>query len=260
MISARDIELVKAGSFVQTVEFHQELHSTNDLALQRATNESLETPLLVLAEIQTAGRGRGGNQWWSQRGALTFSLLLDANNYEPTGAFDPRLSLVTALALRDALSEYVPSEEIQLKWPNDVFLGSRKIAGILIERSSSRPDRFVVGIGINVNNSLAEAPDEIRQRATSLHDHRGEHYPLCEVLCGILNQIARRYQMMAGNTLQLAAEWHPACLLRTCFVTVTSGDRDVTGICHGIDDQGALVIMNETGVHTLLSGVVQRVE
>ena len=77
IISTNDIELIKADSIVRTVEFHRELPSTNDLALQLATLVELDTPLLVLTEFQTAGRGRGSNQWWSAPGSLTFSLVID---------------------------------------------------------------------------------------------------------------------------------------------------------------------------------------
>ncbi len=260
MFSARDIEIIKDDSFVRTVEFHPELPSTNDLALQRAASDNLHTPLLVLTDFQTAGRGRGENQWWSAPGALTFSLVIDATKYEPTGKFDPRLSVTTALALQDALSEYVPPGQIQLKWPNDVYLGSHKVAGILLERSSTCPNRLVVGVGINVNNALTAAPDEIRRRATSLHDTSGTHYPLCEMLRTVLRQIAHRYQSMAADTLQLAAEWWESCLLRTHFVSITSGRRTISGICNGIDDHGALLIQNDSGIHKLLSGVVQDVQ
>ncbi len=259
-ISVSDIERIKADSFVRAVEFYRELPCTNDKALELATRQDLETPVLVLAALQTAGRGRGINQWWSSSGALTFSLVLDATEYEPTGTCDPRLSVTTALALHQALSEYVSSCDIKLKWPNDVYVGSRKVAGILLERSTACPDRLVVGVGINVNNPLSAAPDGIRQRATSLHDRNGAHYPLCEVLRTVLKQIAQRYQMLAANTLRLAIEWQELCVLRTQLVSVTSGERIVTGICNGIDDQGALMIQNASGLHQLLSGVVRRVE
>lgn len=260
MISASDVELVKADSFARSAEFHRELPSTNDLALQRAMCEELDTPFLVLTELQTAGRGRGSHKWWSAPGALTFSLVIDTSTSidAPTGgAYAPRFSVTTALALHDALSDYVPPGEIRLKWPNDVYLGSRKVAGILLERSSACPNRLVVGVGINVNNSLSAAPDEIRKRATSLHDRNGVQYPLRDVLRTVLKQMARRYEMLATNTLRLAVEWQERCLLRTYPVSVTSGERIVTGVCSGIDDRGALMIHNESGVHPLISGVVR---
>ncbi|MCA9419132.1 MAG: biotin--[acetyl-CoA-carboxylase] ligase, partial [Candidatus Omnitrophica bacterium] len=142
--SASDIESIKSESFVRTVESYRELASTNDLALQRATIEALDTPLLVIAERQTAGRGRGGNQWWSAPGALTFSLLIDRETLDLREASDPRLSLTTGLAVSDALVDILPIGDFQLKWPNDIYLESRKVAGILLERSSTTPNRLVV--------------------------------------------------------------------------------------------------------------------
>ena len=180
MISDSDIELIKANSFAQAVEFHRELPSTNDLALRRAMHDELQTPFLVLAGFQTAGRGRGSNRWWSAPGALTFSLVLDTRRESPTGACAPRFSVTTALSLHDALSQYAPPGEIRLKWPNDVYLGPRKVAGILLEQSSACLNRLVVGVGINVNNSqrrLMKSASE-RHRFT-IGVGRGIHCATC---------------------------------------------------------------------------------
>ena len=260
IISPNDIELIKADSTVRTVEFHRELASTNDLALNRATLEELDTPLLVLTAFQTAGRGRGNNQWWSGPGSLAFSLVIDTDKYEPTGAWNPRLSLTTALSIHDALRECVPLEDIQLKWPNDVYLGSRKVAGILLERPATRPDRLVVGIGININNSFSEAPEQIRAVATSLYDASGRHFVTRDILRAILKHLVRRYQEEAADELCLAEEWREHCMLRNRIVHVALGKRIVSGVCHGIDDQGALIIEAGSNFVNLKSGTIQRVE
>lgn len=259
-LSLSDIELIKTDSFVRTVEFYHELPSTNDLALERMMIEELETPLLVLAEFQTAGRGRGGNLWWSVPGALTFSLVIDRNECELMEASDGRLSLTTALAIFDALREYVPRCDIRLKWPNDVYLDSQKVAGILLERSSMSPARLVVGMGINVNNSLSAAPDEVRARATSLYDATGRNYPLCDVLRRILKWLVVRFRMLAADDPRLAVEWQQYSFLHDHIVRVTSGQRLIEGVCRGIDDQGALLVQTHAGLQRLLSGIVVHVE
>ncbi len=258
VVSSSEIELIKSDTFVRTIESYRKLPSTNDLALQRATCKELDTPLLVLTEIQTAGRGRGSNQWWSSPGALTFSLLIDTKDSELRVGGDPRLSLATALSVRDAFRKILTGGDIQLKWPNDVYIGSRKVAGILLERSSISPDRLAVGIGINVNNSMSAAPDEIRTRATSLHDTSGSHFPLCDVLTTILKQIAIRFRMLTAEDSWLAEEWENSCLLHNRIVQVKSGKRLIEGVCHGIDEQGALVIDTQSGLQRLVSGVVLR--
>ncbi|MCA9443165.1 MAG: biotin--[acetyl-CoA-carboxylase] ligase [Candidatus Omnitrophica bacterium] len=258
--SASDIESIKSESFVRTVESYRELASTNDLALQRATIEALDTPLLVIAERQTAGRGRGGNQWWSAPGALTFSLLIDRETLDLREASDPRLSLTTGLAVSDALGDILPIGDFQLKWPNDIYLESRKVAGILLERSSTTPNRLVVGIGVNVNNSLSAAPEDIRTSATSLHDTSGGDYRLSILLLTILNRLEVRYRMLADNDPRLAVEWEDRCYLRNRFVRVESGDGVVEGVCRGIDKEGALLIDTHSGLHRLVNGVVLGIE
>ena len=260
IISANDIEIIKADSFVRTVEFHRELPSTNDLALQRAALEELDTPLLVLTEFQTAGRGRGHNQWWSAPGSLTFSLVIDADRYESSGTCDPRLSLATALCMHDALHQFVPFSDIRLKWPNDVYLGSRKVAGILLERPASRSDRLVVGIGVNINNSFSEAPKQIRATGTSLYDASGTYHVPGDVLRTILKRLVLRYEELAADELRLAEEWREHCMLRNRTVHVASGKRTISGLCHGIDDQGALLIEAGSTLLRLKSGTIQQVE
>jgi BirA family biotin operon repressor/biotin-[acetyl-CoA-carboxylase] ligase len=260
IISPNDIEIIKADSFVRTVEFHRELPSTNDLALQRAALEDLDTPLLLLTELQTAGRGRGNNQWWSAPGSLTFSLVIGTVGYESTGAFDPRLSLATALAMHDTLQEFVPLSDIRLKWPNDVYLGSRKVAGILLERPATRSDRLVVGIGVNINNSFSEAPEQIQAIGTSLYDASGTHHVPGDVLRTILKRLVVRYKELATGELRLVEEWREHCMLRNRTVHVASGNQTISGLCHGIDDQGALIIEAGSTLHRLKSGTIQRVE
>lgn len=258
-ITPNDIDLIRSESFVRTVDLHRELPSTNDLALERATFSELETPLLVLAERQTAGRGRGDNQWWSAPGALTFSLVLDRQAWDLTGASDARLSLTTGLAVYDALRDFAPRSDIRLKWPNDVYLDGRKVVGILLERSSIAPNRIVVGVGVNVNNSLSTAPDDVRARATSICDAIGESPALGAVLLRILMRLSVRYRMLAANDPNLVVEQREACFLRNRTVEVISGNRLVKGECRGIDEEGALMIQTSSGLERLFSGVVNHV-
>ena len=152
-----DLDRIQDESPVRVVQYYRQLPSTSDRALQLARVDECETPLVVLAELQTAGRGRGSNRWWAGPGALTFSLVVDLENGQ-RAVGDTRISLATALAVRDALSTFDRTACFQLKWPNDIYLQSRKIAGILLERPALYLNRLVVGIGVNVNNSLQGAP------------------------------------------------------------------------------------------------------
>jgi BirA family biotin operon repressor/biotin-[acetyl-CoA-carboxylase] ligase len=179
------------------LEYHEELTSTSDRALALARGEaviasggSLVTPLLVIAERQTAGRGRGANRWWSSDGALTFSLIVGEEAGEIIeSANSPRLSLAVAESVRAGLDELIPGSEVSVKPPNDVLIGGRKACGVLIETPAVSPRRCVIGIGLNVNNSLQEAPPEIAERAIALVDVKGEQLDRTTVLITILRRL-----------------------------------------------------------------------
>jgi BirA family transcriptional regulator, biotin operon repressor / biotin---[acetyl-CoA-carboxylase] ligase len=259
IFSAHELDRIKEDAFVRTVELHREAASTSDLALRHAAADTLETPLLVVAETQTAGGGRGDNRWWSPHGALAFSLVVDAQACRPPGDGGPRVCLATALAVREALSAGCPLGQFRLKWPNDVMLSERKVAGILLELPPRRADRLVIGVGINVNNSLSQAPNEIRTTATSLFDQDGTRRVLSDVLRTVLQRMAACYRALVAGELRLAEQWREVCFLRGRLVTVAAGQRLTAGVCHGIDEQGALLIQNDSGLHRVLAGIVQQV-
>lgn len=160
-----------AGAAVgHLVDFHRSLASTNDRAFKLGEGGHPHG-VVVLADAQTAGRGRRGRSWESPPDLnLYLSVLLRPDDLPV--ALWPRLSTVVALALCRALEQEVPGIETQVKWPNDIYLGGRKVAGILIETGQvggGEESRFaVVGTGINVHGRPEDFPPELRQTATSL--------------------------------------------------------------------------------------------
>lgn len=255
-----DLHGIETETFVNRVEFHSELASTNDLALELATRDDVALPLLVLAERQTAGRGRGANQWWSARGALTFSVLLETESLELPPDRWPRAALAAGLAVCDTLRASFPESDIGLKWPNDVFLAGRKTCGILVETLPGRRNRLVIGIGVNVNNSFATAPAELQAIATSLFDVTQQFTDLTDVLTRILQSLETRLRMLARDDPQLSRDWQSTSLLRGRIVHLDSGPRRVVGTCHGIAPDGSLVLETERGRESFFAGVVTRFE
>lgn len=148
--------------------------STNDWAKDwiRAANETTATPFGVGAERQTAGRGRGEHTWAAWDGALTFSLIARWRDFRLTRRESAALSLRVADAVAATAREFAPNAEIWVKPPNDVYVGERKLAGILIE--SPNAEFLVVGVGVNVGNRSTEAPPELRERVVSLAELSGE--------------------------------------------------------------------------------------
>ena len=165
-----DLARIAKSGLVRQIDFHESLGSTSDRALELAAADNPPLPLLVLTERQTDGRGRGANRWQSSAGALTFSLVLDTGNERVPADHRSRLAIVAGLAVCEALSHLAPRAEWHVKWPNDVFLNGRKLAGILIEIPPRRPLHAAIGIGINVNNSFDDAPSELAQIGVSLRD------------------------------------------------------------------------------------------
>lgn len=251
-----DLARIRRDTFVRFIEHHAEIPSTNTRALAMADDPACALPALVLADRQTAGRGRGANLWWSDRGALTFSLVIPRSHVLSPSAGWTRMSLTIGLAVGAALQQLRPGLEIGLKWPNDVCVRSRKICGILVEVPPRTPDRLVLGVGVNVNNSLAAAPAPVAARATALIDVAGYAFDLTVVLIQMLRQIAEELDLLARDQLDLARRWNMLCMLTGRRVQVAAGQRVTVGICQGVDESGALEIDTAEGVQRCLSGVV----
>lgn len=259
--TAFDLRRIEQKTFVRQVLFHPVLPSTNDFALELAAQQELATPVLVLTETQTAGRGRGSNRWWSRPGALTFSLVLDSAPLRLNPDHWPRVSLTAALAVCQVLEQLVPHIPCGIRWPNDVHCAGRKICGILPELSPQRveaplPPRLVLGIGVNVNNSLSEAPPDVRAIGVSLSDLSGERHELTDFLLRVLGCLATRLDELATGNPVLPQAWRRCCLLTDRMIELQVGPKRVRGLCQGIDPEGALRVQVSQGVERYFGGVI----
>ncbi len=251
-----DLHQLRQETFVRQVEFHRSLDSTNDRALQLATEGSRDLPLLVLAESQTAGRGRGINRWWAAGGALTFSLLIEAKATQLPSTRWPLLSLTAGLAVGEVCQKLLPRVDVRLKWPNDVFIDNRKVSGILIEAPPTKQAKLVIGIGLNINNSLADAPVEVAKTATSLCDVAHRQFSPPAVLFAIVTQLEKRFAWLGLRDAELCDLWQKRCLLTGRQVKIEIASNSVVGMCQGIDSTGALVVETGKGIQRCLSGTV----
>lgn len=244
--------------WLQGVELYAQLDSTNRRALECC--EQTAAPHLVVAETQTAGRGRLGSRWWSELGGLMFSLTIDAAQYRLTRQRLPLMSLVTGWAVRQALIEVVPRERVRLKWPNDVYVDDRKICGVLLEASDARPLHVVVGVGLNIENDLSQAPEEIRRRATTLAEHSDPPPSTGEMLEMVLDQLRRCLEQLAAGQLRLAERWSSACMLHGRSIKVELPDGELAGTGEGIDQCGALQVRVGAELKSVVAGAVVEVD
>ena len=256
-----DIPRLLAETDLQKVEWFDQIDSTNNWALEIATQSILQTPYLVGAEQQLSGRGRGTNRWWGSDGSLMFSVVVDMSSLGLSPIDWPRFSLVTGLAISTTLESFVPGVGVGLKWPNDVWLQGRKVCGILIEQCDRYPGRLIVGIGLNVNNSFADAPEELRAIATSMTDSaKGDQFSRTEVLIKFLNEWKTLAGYVAEGSINLVERWSRACVLSGHPVKITHGNQEGIGVCAGIDSDGALLLRTAFSMEKHYAGTVRILE
>lgn len=242
-------------TFLAGGEFHYELNSTSTRALEVGAGD-IPLPYLIWAEQQAAGRGRGHNIWWAGPGALTFTILLSPQSLGIAPAQWPGLSLCVGTAICQFLQR-MQIPDVRLKWPNDVYLSSRKVCGVLIESVACRPDRLAIGIGINVNNSLLNAPPEIQQRATSLVDVLSTTHSLVPFLTGLLQELDSVLTLFGRAPKEFPPLWRDLCWLTGRQVRMTDVRGSVTGTVLGIADDGALRVRLPEGESRFVSGTVE---
>lgn len=221
------------------VERHASLGSTNDEALRRAM-EGAPEGVVVVADVQTAGRGRQGRAWNDLPGAsLAFSVVLRPALPLPRL---PLLGLAMGCSVAEA-AEAITGRRHSVKWPNDVLFDGRKVCGILAESRSGGDGKpvLVIGTGVNVNHRAEDFPDEFRQRATSLRQTGGEYLNPELVLAAVLERF-ERYVILArargADALRDAVvDRLPAPGTR---VAVRRGDDRIEGVVEGITETGAL--------------------
>jgi len=232
------------------IERHATLASTNDRAIAAA--EAGEAPgLIVLAEEQTAGRGRAGRPWVSQRGNLFCSVLLPAAAVPPGGA----ASLLAGLAAHDALAGLVPPPHaLRLKWPNDLLVGGAKLGGVLVEAGATAQGEawLVAGIGVN----LAVVPEGLGRPATSLAALGGNATP--EELVPVLGSAfaARLAGFNASGMPWLIEAWSARALPEGTAMSVQSRCGRLFGRYAGLDRDGALLLATGTGLCRVVAGEV----
>ena len=218
-----------------------EVESTNDEALKEIILGEGLSGNIYIAEFQTSGRGRGGNQWFCTAGeGLLFSLIVDPD-VSPSLWY--RMSLAAGLAIVDVLRDL--GLEAMMKWPNDIYIKDKKLGGILIERVN---DLLIVGIGINVN--LREFPEEVAERATSLSRLLGEDVSR-EVLLSEIVSAIYKYGSMIGDGFGTLLE-----RVMECFYLK---DERVSMIVNGQTLIGEVIGMNENG-YLLIKSNEERIE
>ncbi len=246
--------------FGHPVYLYQQIGSTNDEA-RRLAQAAAPEGLLVVAEQQTAGRGRAGRRWITPPGAaLAFSLVLRP---AVPAAQAARLTMIAGLAVCEAI-EQIAGVRPLLKWPNDILVGGQKAGGILVEAVTATDgpavgqlEFAVVGIGLNVDE--APAPDQVDFPATALATQAGQPIDRLRLLRAILQRLEARYPaLLAADPHPLHADWAARLAWLGEPVVARTPNGDVAGQAEDADLDGALVVRLDSGERVrLLAGDVR---
>ena len=228
------------------IRVFEQTTSTNDV-IEKLARDGVKEGAVVFAESQTKGRGRLGRAWTSPaRKGLWFSVLLrpDLRPQETT-----RLTVASAAALRRAIQSETGLDP-EIKWPNDILIRGKKVAGILTELSAEldRVKHVILGIGVDVNLGANEFPAELRKTATSLKIESGKAISRPELATAILRELDHDYARVCGNFFaDVADEWEAHCTTIGRAVTIQIGGRRMSGRAESLDDDGALLLRTEHG-------------
>jgi|ERR1051326_4343037 BirA family biotin operon repressor/biotin-[acetyl-CoA-carboxylase] ligase len=228
------------------IQVFENTTSTNDV-VDKLARDGVKEGVVVFAESQSKGRGRLGRRWASPpKKGLWFSLLLrpELSPNETT-----RLTVASATALRRAI-ETVTKIVPEIKWPNDLLIGGKKVAGILTELHAEldRVKYVILGIGINVNLNAGDLPLELRKTATSLKIELGQALSRPELAVACLRELDHDYDRVGAKKFgQLADEWEAHCTSIGQQVTIRTPQRHIRGRAEALDDDGALLLRTEHG-------------
>lgn len=219
--------------------YADEVDSTNILLLDKSYKFN-DDGTVLLSEKQNKGKGRKDRVWYSNKGLnLTFSILL--RNRDFSGRKINLINFTTSLAVAMAI-ENLYQLKIELKWPNDVLINGKKVAGILIESTSSgkKIERVVIGIGINVNQPSFQGIFNIPP--TSIKNETDQNIERELLLAEVLNIFEEILQWINDKPDEILKDWKARCRMIGEKISVTEGDKVKYGIFDDIDEEGFLVL------------------
>ncbi|MFD1885054.1 biotin--[acetyl-CoA-carboxylase] ligase [Paenibacillus wenxiniae] len=240
------LQLSKLTSWGQPLHLLDTIGSTQDKARELAENGAPEGTL-VIAEQQTAGRGRQGRTFHSPAGRGVWMTIV-LRPQQPL-QYTSQLTLLAAVAICRALRS-VSGLDIGIKWPNDLLIGSRKVCGILVESAAEdgRVRYALGGFGIDVNVALDDLPEEVRPLATSLRIERGEPVDRTAVVAAVISELESLYSLYNREGFApIAALWEASALAIGKAVTVKTVQSTMVGIARGLGENGELLLEQPDG-------------
>jgi len=240
------------------IYYFPELKSTNIIAKEKALHrtEAISEGIIIIAERQSAGKGRLGRKWFSPAGGIWLSIIL----YPQLSPFYiSRITLMTAVAVVKAIKVCTQIES-QIKWPNDILINEKKVCGILTEMSAELDiiNWVVVGIGINVNIDNREFPEDIQENTISLKEASDKEVLRVKLAQVFLQEFEKYYEILKRREFSsILKEWKLYSHTLGKKITVDMGERIITGEAVDINQEGALILKKEDGeLVEIISGTI----
>jgi len=235
-------------------ESYDQISSTNTVAREKAEAGAPEG-LVVVAEEQLDGRGRLGRQWLSPAGKGIWLSLVLRPDLRPAQA--PRITLAAAVALSLAIQQ-ATGIRAGIKWPNDLYLNGRKVAGILTElkAEADRIHYIVLGAGVNANLKEEDLPGSFLRKATSLLMELGRPVSRLELVKDFLTQLDLIYPLVGSNFETVLKSWKELSITLGREVKVTSPWEQINGLARDLTDEGALIVWDGRTEHIVYAGDV----
>jgi BirA family transcriptional regulator, biotin operon repressor / biotin---[acetyl-CoA-carboxylase] ligase len=250
------IQKGEPGTIGWRIDYFDEVGSTQRVAAELAA-QGVAQGAVVVAEQQTAGRGRMGRQWHSPSGVNLYATII----LRPTCELGEvsRLSLVAGVAAAEALETAAPGM-VALKWPNDVWLSQRKAGGIIAEAVTDANHGLqcvLLGIGLNLNLAARDIPPELQGKATSVLIATGYPCDRAAIASALLQKLGTRYMETERRGFAAVRPiWEHFSALTGRLVTVVDGGSRINGTVRGIDEDGALLLETAQGLTRILTGDV----
>jgi BirA family transcriptional regulator, biotin operon repressor / biotin---[acetyl-CoA-carboxylase] ligase len=241
----------------RVIHYEESVQSTQRIAHVLAGDGASEGTL-VIADEQTAGRGRLMREWHSSKGTGIWMSLILKPLLPPQKA--PQFTLITAVAVVQAIEE-ITDLHPQIKWPNDILIDGKKVTGILTElqAESDKINSIIIGIGMNVNHTKEHFPDELQKIATSLAIEQGEPLSRSEIVQKVLERIESLYSMyMKEGFTPVKLLWESYAISIGKKIRARTINGTIEGRALGITDEGVLKIEDSAGtIHQIYSADIE---
>ncbi|MHC2994543.1 MAG: biotin--[acetyl-CoA-carboxylase] ligase [Candidatus Atribacteria bacterium] len=242
----------------QKIYYFTELESTNIMAKEKVSHkeEEINEGTVIIAERQSAGKGRLGRKWFSPTGGIWLSIILYP---QLSPSYIPRITLMTAVAVVKAI-ERCAQIKGQIKWPNDILINEKKVCGILTEMSVELDliNWVVVGIGINVDIKKQEFPEDIREKTTSLKEALRKEISRVRLVQIFLKEFERYYELLKKREISLILkEWKSYSHTLGKKIKINIGENIVTGEAIDVNEKGELILKKKGGeLIEIISGTI----